>query len=264
MRHAFIASMLALMLLAARLFADAGPESVTVSVRGQTVALMIYCPSADEANAKGTIIMGSGDVGWLGVAASMSEFLRSQGYIVIGINAREYLAAFTTRGGQHLLPSDVLEDYAALAVSMRSRGALVSPVVASGMSEGAALAVLAAAAPANHSWLSGVITMGLPPTAELAWRWSDVTAWITRKDSGEPSFAPKDYVAAISPLPLYMIQSTKDEYVADEDYRALDAAARQPKKLVLISAANHRFTDKIAELRQAYLAGLSWMTAARQ
>ena len=79
MRHAFIASMLASMLLAARVFADAGPEPVTVSVRGQAVALMIYRPGTYEPNAKGTIIMGSGDVGWLGVAASMSEFLRSQG-----------------------------------------------------------------------------------------------------------------------------------------------------------------------------------------
>ena len=58
-----------------------------------------------------------------------------------------------------------------------------------------------------------MITMGLPATAEIAWRWSDFTAWITKKDAAEPSFAARDYLGAIAPLPLAMIQSRKDEYV---------------------------------------------------
>ena len=99
--------------------------------------------------------------------------------------------------------------------------------------------------------------MGLPATIELAWRWSDFTSWITKKDSGEPSFAARDYLAAVSPLPLSMIQSTRDEYVTERDYRQLEAAARPPKQLALINAANHRFTDKIQELRATYLKALA-------
>ena len=63
----------------------------------------------------------------------------------------------------------------------------------------------------------------------------------------------------MSPVPLYMIQSTHDEYVTERDYRQMEAAARPPKKLVLIDAANHRFTDKIAELRAGYIAALAWI-----
>jgi fermentation-respiration switch protein FrsA (DUF1100 family) len=67
----------------------------------------------------------------------------------------------------------------------------------------------------------------------------------------------------VSPVPLYMIQSIKDEYVPKAEYERLDASAREPKKLVLIDASNHRFTDKRPELRAAYAAGLGWIARQR-
>jgi hypothetical protein len=57
-----------------------------------------------------------------------------------------------------------------------------------------------------------------------------------------------------------MIQSSKDEYVPKAEYERLEAAARDPKKLVLIDASNHRFTDRRPELRSAYRAGLAWIS----
>jgi dienelactone hydrolase len=234
-------------------------ERLDFPLRGQHLTLTIYRPPVPRTKDKGTVIMASGDVGWVGLAVSMAGFLSDNGYVVVGVNAREYLAAFTTRSGGHLLPSDVSADYSTLADFLRKDGLLDSPVIVSGMSEGAGLAVLAASAPANHAWIRGVITMGLPGTVELAWRWSDFTSWITKKDSGEPSFAAKEFLAAVSPLPLCLIQSMRDEYVTERDYRALEASARPPKKLVLIDAANHRFTDKIAELRNQYIAALAWI-----
>jgi hypothetical protein len=48
----------------------------------------------------------------------------------------------------------------------------------------------------------------------MAWHWKDAATWITKKDAEEPSIAPKDFVARIAPLPLWMIQSTKDEHHA--------------------------------------------------
>jgi type IV secretory pathway VirJ component len=234
-------------------------ERLDVPLRGQNVVLTVYRPAASQA--KGTVIMASGDVGWVGLAVSMAGFLRDAGYVVVGINTREYLAAFTTRNGGHLVPIDVQGDYTTLAEALRHADLLRPPVIVSGVSEGAGLAVLAASAPANHAWIRGVITMGLPETVELAWRWSDFTSWITKKDSSEPSFAAKERLPAISPLPLFMIQSTRDEYVTERDYRELEAAARSPKRLALIDAANHRFTDKIQELQAQYLAALAWIVS---
>ena len=103
--------------------------------------------------------------------------------------------------------------------------------------------------------------MGLPATAELAWRWYDMTASILRRDADEPSFAPRDYVGAVSPLPLAMIQSSTDEYTTDADRAQLLAAAKSPKKMIMIDAANHRFTDKLPELRTQLLDAITWVVS---
>ena len=87
--------------------------------------------------------------------------------------------------------------------------------------------------------------MGLPATAELAWRWSDLWASAVKKrDADEPAFAVADFLPGVAPLPLCMIQSKKDEYVTQADYERFRTIAKEPKQLVLIDAANHRFTDR--------------------
>jgi type IV secretory pathway VirJ component len=224
-------------------------------LRGKTLTLRVYRP---DGPAKGTVIMASGDVGWVGTGASLAAFLSREGFVVIGVNVRQYLARFRTKTS-HLEVTDPPADYRDLSRMLKEHGLLVQPVVLSGVSEGAALAVLAASAPDNHEWVRGVITLGLPPTAELAWKWRDFTSWITKADAKEPSFAPKDFIAAVSPVPIVMIQSTKDEYVPAAEYRRFEATARPPKKLVLIEARNHRFGGRRSELRRDVLDALAWI-----
>ena len=230
-------------------------DKVDVPVRGKTLTVTIYSPRSLP---RGTIVMGSGDVGWVGLAASMAEELCTHGYTVVGLNVRQYLSSFTA-GSAHLQPTDVGADYRLLFNTLKQSHRLDSPVIVSGVSEGAALAILAASDPINHEWINGVITMGLPPTAELAWRWTDVGSWITKRDADEPSFAAEAVIAGVSPVPLYMIQSTKDEYVPKIEWERLFGNARDPKKQILIDASNHRFTDKRPELDAAYAAGLAWI-----
>lgn len=236
----------------------AASESIPVQIRGKTVPLAYY--PATGGGPKGTVLIGSGDVGWVGLAVEVAEFLSRQGYAVAGINVREYLSAFTSHRS-HVTTDQVPGDYALMAKALHDRGLLVDPVIVSGVSEGAALAVLAASAPENHAWIKCVITMGLPVNAELAWRWTDFTAWITKKDAAEPSFDSREFVARLAPVPLWMIQSTKDEYVTESDYRTFERLAREPRRLVLIAASNHRFTDRKEELKQQILEGLAWMRA---
>ncbi|MEO8077087.1 MAG: AcvB/VirJ family lysyl-phosphatidylglycerol hydrolase [Acidobacteriota bacterium] len=246
---------LVLVLGAAGSASAATGEKLDFALRGKALVLTIYPPAGVP---KGTILMASGDVGWVGLAVSLSEELSAEGYLVVGINTRQYLAAFT-QGTQHLGVQDVPADFRELIDLLTRRQLLHRPLVTSGVSEGAALAVLAASDPKNHALIDGVVTMGLPPVAELAWRWTDMTAWITKSDANEPSFAPGDVIAAVAPLPLVMIQSKKDEYVTEADYQRFLAAARDPKKLVLIDASNHRFTDRRAALQTAYRDALAWI-----
>jgi len=233
----------------------AAGDPLTLHLRGKTITVHVYRPSG---SAKGTVIMASGDVGWVGTGVSLAKLLSTEGFIVIGVNVRQYLARFTTKTS-HLLVTDPPSDYREMSTLLQHHGLLVQPVVLSGVSEGAALAVLAASAPENHEWVRGVITLGLPPTAELAWKWRDFTSWITKADAKEPSFAPKDFIASVSPVPLVMIQSTKDEYVPEAEYRLLEQTARNPKKLVLIDARNHRFGGRRPELHRAVFDALEWI-----
>lgn len=232
-------------------------ERLDVPLRGRVVTLTLYRPVATP---RGTIIMGSGDVGWVGLAAARAAELSSDGYLVAGVNVREYLSAFTTKK-THLTPGDIQQDFGSIYRVLRDKGLAAPPVILSGVSEGAGIAVVAAASADNHSWVSGIITMGLPQVSEIAWRWSDFTSWITKKDADEPSVRATDFVGQIAPVPLAMIQSTKDEYVPEAEYRAIEQAAHTPKVLTLINASNHRFTDRLPELRKAYAEALAWIAA---
>lgn len=242
------------------LAADAqASQRIDMPLRGHTLGLTVYVPAGPP---RGTVVMGSGDVGWVGLAVTRAQELSSEGYVVVGLNVREYLSAFTGKNA-HLTPQDIQHDFADMSRFLASHNLLPSPVVLSGVSEGAGIAVVAAASPENHAWISGVVTIGLPQVSEIAWRWSDFTAWITKKDADEPSVRATDYLPRLAPLPLVLIQSTRDEYVPERDYRAMDLAAGTPHTMVLIDAANHRFTDKLPELRTAYAEALAWIAARR-
>jgi dienelactone hydrolase len=255
MKRLLLVALAALMLHGAARDA-AAMETLTITLRGKPITLYVY--RAAGATPKGTILMGSGDVGWVGLGVEMAEWLAGQGYHAIGINMRQYLSAFTS-GKQTLTTADPPGDYEQIAVFLRARRLLVAPVILSGMSEGAAFAVLAASAEKNHAWVNGVMTMGLPPTAELGWRWSDFTSWITKADPNEPMFEPRKFLAGVAPIPLCLIHSTKDEYVTEADWKAFEKTAGPPKKLILINASNHRFTDRKDELKQRVLECLKWM-----
>jgi dienelactone hydrolase len=233
-----------------------GSEPLSFHLRGKTLTLTVYRPAGGKS--KGTVLMGSGDVGWVGLAAEMAEFLAGQGYTAVGINVRQYLAEFTS-GKTTLTTKEPPGDYAQIASFLRQRNLLAAPVIVSGVSEGAALAVLAASSQKNHDWINGVLTMGLPPTAELGWRWTDFMSWVTKRDPDEPMFAPKEFLPQVSPVPLCLIHSTKDEYVTEADYRTFERVAQPPKKFVLINASNHRFTDQKDELKRQVMNCVAWI-----
>ena len=76
--------------------------------------------------------------------------------------------------------------------------------------------------------------------------------------------APVAPVTPVAPVPLAMLQSAKDEYVSEADYRAMFQAAREPKRQILIPASNHRFTDRLPELGRAYDEALAWIAEAKR
>ena len=233
----------------------ASPAMESLTIRGQEQSLHVYGTRGGP-----VAVVASGDGGWNHLGPYVAEFLSGRGYFVVGFDSRAYLSSFT-KGATDLRATDVPGDFAAL-VHYASRGASAPPVLV-GVSEGAALAVLAATGDATKSKVAGVIGLGLPDQAELGWRFRDSVIYITKGVPKEPLFSTAEVIGRVAPLPVVAIHSTKDEFVpVDEVKRVMDRAL-EPKQLWFIEADNHRFSGKEQELNQKLLDAIAWIKAQR-
>ena len=219
---------------------DAPPTTESVAIRGRPQSVRVYGRRGGP-----VAIVASGDGGWIHLGPYVAEFLSGQGYFVVGFDSKAYLSSFT-KGDKTLSTTDVPGDFAAL-VDYASQGSSAPPVLF-GVSEGAALAVLAATSDATKSKLAGVVGLGLPDVAELGWRFRDSMIYITKGVPKEPLFSTAEVIDKVAPLPLVAIHSTKDEFVSVDDIKQVMSRAHEPKQLWLIEADDHRFSGKEQEL----------------
>jgi dienelactone hydrolase len=129
-----------------------------------------------------------------------------------------------------------------------------------GVSVGAGLSVLAATDPPTKAAIAGVIGLGLPDVNELGWRARDMLIYFTHGIPNEPHFSAAAIAGKVAPVPLALIHSTRDEFVAVSEVERVLQAARAPKHLWLIDASNHRFEDKLTELDARLLDAIAWIT----
>jgi dienelactone hydrolase len=186
----------------------------------------------------------------------MGQAMASWGYDVFAVDTKSYLEAFT--GKTTLQPGDVGRDFYSLAAWAASEpGERVALV---GWSEGAGLVVLAASMPEYHSKYFGVVTLGLSDSNVIGWRWRDDLTYLTKRPPEEPTFSCLELIPRVAPLPVVMLQSSRDEYVPARESRQLFGAARDPKRYFLIEAQNHRFDGNIREFNQRLKESLQWVT----
>jgi fermentation-respiration switch protein FrsA (DUF1100 family) len=204
------------------------------------------------------VVVSSGDGGWIHLGPQVAEFLASKGFFVVGFDVKAYLESFTT-GRTTLRPEDEPGDYKALA-DWATLGGTRKPILV-GVSEGAGLSVLAATDPGTKTAIAGVIGLGLPNTNELGWRWKDAVIYVTHGVPNEPTFATAAVIDRVSPLPLAAIHSTRDEFVPLSEVQHVIDAARPPKRLWIVKASDHRFSDNQAELERVLLEAVAWVTS---
>ena len=254
-RPRVLALALALGALSAAARPAAAETTETMSLRGLDQTLHVYGQPGGPA-----AVVTSGDGGWIHLGPDVAERLASQGWYVIGFDARAYLSGFTSRSGP-LSPEDVPRDYLALV----ERAAARSPrrPVLVGISEGAGLSVLAATSPEVQERISGVVGLGLPDRNELGWRWRDAIIYVTKKAPHEPLFSTRERVAQVSPAPLAVINSTHDEFVPVAEVQAIMAQARPPSRLWLVEASNHRFSGGEREFHERLAEALAWIAGER-
>jgi type IV secretory pathway VirJ component len=236
------------------LFARLAFASTTdlITLRGHPQLIHVY----GTRGASRPVIVSSGDGGWIHLGPHIAQTLAAHGYFVVGFNAKEYLESFTTKTST-LRPVDVPGDYREL-VRATAAGSSARPILI-GVSEGAGLSVLAAADDPTKAAIGGVIAIGLPDVNELGWRWKDAWIYVTHGIPNEPTFSSAALVGRMAPLPLAAIHSTKDEFVPVGQLQQMMTRASDPKRLWVIEAADHRFSDNLAELDRRLLEAMTWV-----
>jgi len=229
-------------------------QTASVTLRGNPQRLRLYGPRSGD-----PVVVSSGDGGWIHLGPHVAETLAGHGFFVIGFDVKAYLSSFTS-GRTTLRVEDEPGDYQALAqFAARSSGA--KPILV-GVSEGAGLSVLAATDPATQRLIGGVVGIGLPNINELGWRWKDAIIYVTHGVPSEPSFNTASVIARVAPVPLAAIHSTQDEFVPLGEFQRLFSLAKDPKRAWIIKAADHRFSDNLAEFDQKLLEAISWIRAS--
>ena len=224
----------------------------TITIRGHAQSLRLYGRRGGPA-----VIVSSGDGGWIHLGPHVAEVLAARGFFVVGFDVKAYLESFTS-GKVTLRPEDEPGDYKVLA-DFAARGTTGKPILI-GVSEGAGLSVLAATDPDTKRSIAGVIGLGLPDLNELGWRWKDSLIYLTHGVPNEPTFSTAAIVDRVGPIPLGAIHSTRDEFVPlAEVQRVLDAAS-EPKRLWIVKASDHRFSDNLAEFDRRLIEALAWVT----
>jgi alpha-beta hydrolase superfamily lysophospholipase len=202
------------------------------------------------------VIVSSGDGGWIHLGPHVAEALAAQGFFVVGFDVKAYLESFTSTRSS-LRAEDEPGDYRTL-VAYAARGSSQKPILI-GVSEGAGLSVLAATDPETKTRIRGVIGLGLPDMNELAWRWRDSLIYITHGVPNEPMFSAAAVIGKVAPVPLAAIHSTNDEFVPVSQVEHILFNAQEPKRLWVVRAANHRFSDNLGEFDQRLLEAIEWL-----
>ena len=224
----------------------------TVTVRGQALSLRLYGTRGGI-----PVIVSSGDGGWIHLGVHVAEVLAAKGFFVVGFDVKAYLERFTS-GKSTLRPEDEPSDYKMIA-DFAARGTNQKPILI-GVSEGAGLSVFAASDPRMKEAIAGVIGLGLPDLNELGWHWKDALIYLTHGAPNEPTFSVSTIVDRVAPVPLAAIHSTHDEFVPVAEVQHVLERAKEPKKLWIIKAADHRFSDNLAEFDQCLLEAITWIT----
>jgi len=233
--------------------AAAAPAATTETVllRGHAQTLHLYGTRGGT-----PVIVSSGDGGWIHLGPHVADVLAARGCFVVGFDVKAYLTSFTS-GATTLRPGDEPGDYKVLA-DFAARGSRTRPVLV-GVSEGAGLSVLAATDPATRAAIAGVIGLGLPDLNELGWRWKDALIYVTHGAPNEPTFSTAAIAAQVAPAPLAAIHSTVDEFVPLAEVQRVMAAAGEPKKLWVVPAADHRFSNNLPEFDTRLAEALAWV-----
>jgi alpha-beta hydrolase superfamily lysophospholipase len=242
-------------------YADVVAENRDVVVRNRQFTVHFYRPRAEGAVIPA--IYACGDGGWRGLAPRTAVELAHMGFAVAGIDSKVYLRQLSSLKTP-LTIQQLASDYADFAKALRPYATVApdTPVFVYGWSLGAGFAIAVGSSESTRGNWAGIISIGLPKQNQLVSGVGGNYANLNIETNAHYGFRSEDVMAAISPLPLLMIQSSSDTASPPKVGKVLFAAARDPKQYVLIKASNHRFSGARDEFYSAIVNAVPWMREA--
>ena len=230
----------------------AASSTETVQIRGHSQTLHTYGSRGGE-----PVIVSSGDGGWVHLGPHIAADARGAWVLRGGLRRQELPAGFHLNRKATLRPEDVPADYCAL-LEFASRGASVKPVLI-GVSEGAGLSILAAADRRTHIAAAGVVGIGAANHERARMAMAGLADLHHARRAERADLQHAAVIGQVAPLPVASIHSTHDEFVSQEEARDLLSHAAEPKRLWIVSASDHRFSDNLAEFDARLLEALAWV-----
>ncbi len=186
----------------------------------------------------------------------MARMIASLGYEVYGLDVKRYLTSFTSREGaldEAQMAADLEQ------VIQRVSAANQDPMLLVGWSQGAAMAVLAAARGEPKGRIEGVLTVALPEEASLGWRRRDTLRSVFHLEPHEPRFEVAPLLLDMAQTPIWMVYGTKDRFTPASIARRLVRLVQGPKRQHEIQDADHDMSGHRADLRRSLSTGLAWL-----
>jgi len=236
-------------------------RSVPIELEGQRLTLHLASPVAVAPSAP-LVLYASGDGGWFGAAVDMFHTLARAGLPVVGMSTRSLLH-IERRSSRPLSVSRLTTAYRQSLDTARAELGLPAdvPIVVTGWSRGAALAVLVANSHEVDPHVAGIVAIGLAAEERL-----DVEAF---SDNDQPpadssrdprAIAIYPLLARLTPERAVVIQASGDGYLAASRARELFGPDTAEKRLVVIEARNHRFDGGKSNLAAALVEAVGWVS----
>jgi hypothetical protein len=213
-------------------------------------ALMLHVSPGMAGGRNELLLYATGDGGWRGKDRDVYTHLQSWGYATAGFSAPEYLKHLPGDDGT-TTPARLASDFSEIILAARTALGLPEscPAILVGVSRGADLAVVAAGQPGLQPELRGVVAMGLTREEEYVHRrrWPNV------------AFDLYSYLPRLGDVPVSVIQSTRDNYLAADAARVLFGANTAVRKFDAIDARNHSFGGARQALYATLRSSLAWL-----
>jgi pimeloyl-ACP methyl ester carboxylesterase len=210
------------------------------------------------------IVFASGDGGLSGISKATLQHLADRGYYVAGLSSRDALKSIRDANGRiahHVALASLTSLFEQARAALKLPAA--TPLIVTGMSRGANLAVVAAGAPDLQPAIAGGVAMALTREADYLDMpaGAEKTPGIQLDAKGRVQMYPA--IQRIGTIPFAVIQSTKDSYVPSAESRQLLGPNTATRRLYEVTSSGHNFGGGEDVLFRDLDEALQWILRSR-